>query len=649
MPKRTLTIDPKSPLHELVVRRLESRIKLGLQAQSTRHDKWARAEELVLAYVPESEADSLRRASREHEGKPRYTTIMLPYTYALLMSAHTYWTSVYFARSPVHQFVGLHGETEMQIQALEALIQYQVEVGELLAPYYLWLYDAGKYGLGILGVYWCEDTLYYGSLVEMDLGDGKGPQLFQTTEEVPGYRGNRVYNVSPYDFIPDPRIPITKFQDGEFCAVRKRLGWYEVVNRARDGYYMNIEKLASHTGGPSTSVGSGALVRPETSQFRLYETNDIDHPAAVSLYEVYITLIPSEWDLGDSIYPQKWCFTITEDCELLIGATPLGYLHCKFPFDVLEPEVEGYGLYNRGIPEIMEGIQNTMDWLINTHFFNVRAALNNQFIVDPSKLVIKDIANSHEPGFIWRLRPEAYGSDISRIFQQVPVSDVTRQHLVDLQNMLQIGERTLGINDSIMGVLAAGGRKTATEVRTSTGFGVSRQKTIVEYMSAHGFASHARKLVQNSQQYFTFAGKLRIVGDLLKDAGPQFMEVTPELIAGYFAPLPVDGTLPVDRIAQANLWKEILIGASRLPPTVLQNYDFSKIFAWMASLGGLKNIHQMKVQVMPNETLANQAAAGNVVPILPRASKPPGFRASAEAGLNAMNPIDQVTTEGLYG
>jgi hypothetical protein len=45
---------------------------------------------------------------------------------------------------------------------------------------------------------------------------------------------------------------------------------------------------------------------------------------------------------GEEKFPQKWCFTITEDFGLIIGASPLGYMHAKFPFEILEAEVEGY-------------------------------------------------------------------------------------------------------------------------------------------------------------------------------------------------------------------------------------------------------------------------------------------------------------------
>jgi hypothetical protein len=649
MPLRTLKIEHDSPQHRRLLAKVSSRVNLAQKNQSSRHERWRRAEELVLAYIPESEADATRRHDRDARGTPRYTTIMLPYTYALLMSAHTYWTSVFFARTPVHQFAGRHGETEQQILALEALISYQVDVGEFLAPYYIWLYDTGKYGMGVLGHYWCSETISYGELVEMPNETTGALELYQTTREIAGYQGNKVYNVSPYDFWHDPRVPVTRFQDGEFALLRKRMGWNSILKRARDGYFINVDKMKEHVSqDKSKSDGSSALERPDFSQHNFEEWDEKtskkskSHPAGMSFLELYIELVPSEWELGPSNRPQKWCITVTEDLGLIVGASPLSYWHGKFPIDILEMEVEGYGLYNRGIPDIMEPVQNTMDWLINTHFFNVRAAMNNQFIIDPSKLVIKDALKSGTPGFIWRLRPEAYGTDIRTMFHQVPVHDVTQGHVQDLQNMIGVGERTLGINDQIMGVLNTGGRKTATEVRTSTGFGVNRQKTITEYMSAHGFASHAMKLVQTSQQMYDARTKLRIVGDQAQAAGLGFMEVTPEDIAGFYSFVPVDGTLPVDRQAQANLWKEILMGITRMPPQIMAQFDMGKIFAWTAQLGGIKNINQMKVQVMPNEQLAQQAQAGNVVPLRPPgAGGTPGIGSpdvTTTMGQNAMAP-----------
>lgn len=644
MASYTLNIAKESPLHKKLVKKISSRIKLAEDEQQTRHENWRKAENITLAFMPESEADSLRRSSRENRGEPRYTTIQIPYSYAVLMSSHTYLTSVFFGRSPIHQFSGRHGEGEMQVQAMEALIGYQVEVGSAIGPYYIWLYDANKYGLGILGTYWIREKLHYGQLVEMTDLNG-ATALYQTTQEMEGYVGNRVYNVSPWDFLTDPRVPTKNFQSGEFCAARCRLGWHHIVRRRDAGYYnKNVEHLRGHTTeDKNANVVSSALNKPTFSK-ELYEdeSEETKHPAGAIFWEFYVELIPKEWGVGDTSFPQKWCFTITEDLGLIVGASPLGSHHCKFPFDIIESEIEGYGIFTRGMPEILEPVQNTVDWLVNTHFFNVRQTLNNQFIVDPSKLVVKDVQKGG-PGFVWRLRPEAYGQDITKMFMQVPVTDVTRGHMADFQAMLGLGERITGVNDQIMGALSAGAnRKTATEVRTSTSFGVNRQKTITEYMSATGFAPHAQKMVQNSQQFYDATAKLRRVGSFALDAGQAFLNVSPEDIQGFYDLVPVDGALPVDRMAQANLWKEIMGSIRMMPPAVGMQYDWGRIFAWTANLGGLRNIQQFRVQVAPDALLAAQAAAGNVVPMRPPSgggggrAVTPGASASTASGLNAL-------------
>ena len=607
MPSMTLNVPANSEMHRQLVRQLQPRIMQAEKANQKQHDKWKSAEEQILAYVPESQLDA-KRASRRANGEPVYTTIHIPYTYALVMAAHTYWTSVFFARSPIHQFMGNHGEGEQQTQALEALINYQISFGGATGPYYIWLYDAAKYGVGIAGLFWDREDIRYSSIEASPTG---GKTL--VTRQGVGYEGNRVYNVSPFDFCPDPRVTIGQFQSGEYLAVRKRIPWNSIIRRAKQGYYMNVDLLPKFCGNTDpTEESRSALERPEGFSG---EGSSLPHPAVVEAWEVYVDLIPKEWKLGTSDFPEKYVFTITKDYKLIFGCQPLGALHNKFPFDVLEPEVEAYGQYNRGIPEIMSPIQNTMNWLINTHFFNTRAILNNLFLVDPTKVVMKDFENS-EPGGYIRLKPEAYGTDLRTFFHQIPITDVTQSNFTDLNVMQMIGERVLGVNDQIMGALGSGGRKTATEVRTSTGFGVNRLKTISEYMSATGFSSHAQKLVANSQQYYSAEKKFRIAGSLAMEAGSPFVAVTPDDIAGSYSIVPVDGTLPVDRMAQVNLWKEILVGIGRIPQIGMQ-YDLGRIFAWMANLAGLKNINQFKLapQILP----PGAAPPPGTVPVAPGA------------------------------
>lgn len=622
----TRNIPRDSDLHRKLIARLESRIRMAENQRMSQELKWIKAEDTILAYVPATKEDESREAEKDR-GNPRYTTLKIPYSYALLMTAHTYWTSVFFGRDPVHQFQGRHGEGESQIQAMEALIAYQVLNGQMMAPYYIWLYDAGKYGVGVLGTYWCKEEIQYSTI------EGEGKDKFQVTKRLAGYQGNKVYNVSPFDFLNDPRVSVGNFQDGEFCGCRKRIPWNQIVKRAAQGYYMNLDQVKTTVGTQDPGEQShSTLIRPGQQTFQP-DDDDLSHPPVLRGYEIYIDLIPKEWALGESNYPEKWVFTVTHDKSLIIGAQPLGALNDKFPFDVLEVEVEGYGIWNRGIIDVMAPIQDTVDWLLNSHFYNVRASLNNLWVADPTKIVMKDLQRG-EPGGVIRMKPEGYGSDIGTMLKQIPVTDVTQQNVGDLNTMFGIGERVAGINDQVMGALNAGGRKTATEVRTSTGFSVNRLKTTSEYMSHTGFTAHAQKLVANSQQFYDVPMKLRIVGDLAGEAGLTFLDVKPENIAGAFDLVPVNGTLPIDRMALANLWKEVLLGMRNMPEIAMQ-YDLTRIFSWFATLAGMRNINRFKkpglidpttgmpmpqginAQVQPDEQLAREAERGNIVPIQP--------------------------------
>ena len=176
----------------------------------------------------------------------------------------------------------------------------------------------------------------------------------------------------------------------------------------------------------------------------------------------------------------------------------------------------------------------------------------------------------------------------------------------------------MGVNDQILGSLDdSGSRKTATEVRSATTFGINRLKTSSEYMSAVGMEPLSQMLLQNSQQYYEANQKLKIVGNLANEAGRGFLQVDQESIQGFFDFIPVDGTLPIDRFAQATLWKDILLGMRQLPQ-LMQQFDIGRIFMWMAQLAGIRNIDQFLIQVQPDAQVAAQAQQGNVVPMPPR-------------------------------
>lgn len=625
MPSLTIDLDPKSDLHKKILDAVRDRVDASRTAFQSLYGKWRKAEEKSIAFIPEREVDALKRAKRD-SGSPQYTTIQIPYSYAIMMASHTYWTTVFMSRTPVLQYTGRHGEPTQNVQALEAIMDYQVQVGSMLVPWYLWLADVGKYGIGIVGIYWDQQFSMISSIEEQEdmflgiIPTGKIKKV-KKSQRVMGYEGNCVYNLRPYDFYPDPRVTMGEFQKGEYVSVYRRLGWNTLLKRRDLGYYVNLDEIrpgkeSSHDG--MRTEGSSHYELPKSDTFFFLNNRNSKNTlenAIIPLYETYIELIPSEWGLGKGDLPEKWVFTTDAGHRVVIGASPLGANHDKFPFAVQILEPEGYQILPRGMPEILEPVQNTIDWLLNSHFYNVRKILNGQFVADPSRIMLSDLLDPM-PGGIIRAKEAAYGTNMQEALYQLQTTDVTTNHLRDIQIMQMIGERAVGVNEQIMGQMMQGGRRTAQEVRSANTFGISRLKTNAEMFSAQAWTPMSAMLVQNTQQYYDANKMFRIAGDLMGQVGPQFMKVTPESILGFYDYVPVDGTLPIDRFAQANMWRELLVGMRNMPE-IAQQYDMGKIFAWVAQLAGLKNINQFKMQaqVVPDQALLAGAQAGNVVPM----------------------------------
>ena len=620
--------------HQFVREAVWKRKRFSEDKMRMRYERWRKDEESFIFYMPEKDVDAQRRVLRESGGQPQMTTLKVPYDYAVLMSAHTYWTSVFLGRDPIFQYAGREGQSQDATLAMEALVNHQITAGRCIPPLYIWLLDVGKYGVGIIGDFWDEEKNVVAKIVDVP-DEYLGIQLGTFTKQikrvlVEGFQGNRVYNVRPYDFYPDPRVTILNLQEGEFCGRRVPVGWNQIIKRAATGKYFNIGQLRKwrHKNYRSVEEGSAQIMRPVRPGDETWiETMDMSN---VELLEMYIEIIPKQWKLGDSTYPEIWVFTLAND-EIIIGAQPLGLYHNKFPFSALELEPDGYAMFKRSMLEIAKPMTDIITWLVNTHFYNTRKALNDMFVVDPSKVVMKDVLDP-KPGKIIRLKDEMFGQDVRSAITQFQVTDVTQGHMNDVQSIANMLQRITGVSDPVMGMPSQKGRQTATEVRTSSTFSVNRLKTVSEWFSHTGFTDLSYMLVANSQQLYDKAQKVRIAGDMWNYKGGQrFLEVTPDMIAGGWDFVPVDGTLPIDRFAQVNMWTQLLQQMAQ-SPQVLQEFDLGQIFSWVAQLGGLKNINQFKIEIGDPAALEQQAAAGNVVPISGQSSgRRPGGD-TAEAG-----------------
>jgi hypothetical protein len=625
-------------LHKKIKEEVISRRDFSARKMQDYHTRWDEQDETIRAYVPETELSTKKSNAKRFRRDFDYISLELPYSFAVIMTAHTYWSTVFLSRSPVFQYTGRHGEPQNQVMAVEAIMDYQLSVGQMLPVLYNWLYDYAKYGLGIVGNYWDREETTVSKFIEEPVSLVGIPIAGRTKktrveETLVGYEGNKLYNVRPHDFYPDPRVNLYDFQKGEYCG-RRTVSSYTSLQQQG---YINVreaQKASSKKGGASaqTSQGSSQVwqaVQPDEEQGPGVATTDV--------LEMHIRLVPKVWGLTNSTKLEMWTFTIAGD-NVVIGARPQGLYHAKFPYAVIEYGMGTNEFVKLSMIDIMRPMTDTLSWLFNVHFFNVRKALNDVRVVDPSRIEMDDVLRPGAGG-VYKLKPEAYGTNPKEAIHQLQVTDVTRTHLSDTQFVEAMVQRVTGVVDNLMGMVNTSGRKTATEVRTSTGFSTNRLKTPAEYASACGWSPLSAMMLQNTQQLYDGEQKFKIAGTLnLEGTTGQpgvpggAVQVSPEDIAGFYDFVPVDGTAPIDRLAQAMFWKELLVQVAG-NPLIATEWDIGGMIAHAMKLTGERNIDRFRLSLAPDEKLQRQAALGNSVPIGGNSGQSGGTPPAAVGGI----------------
>src|SRR3990167_1371983 len=616
MPEMSERLRYGTPAHNKVRDALLDRYNLSYEQMSKFHATWDKQEDTFRLYLPTRREDSKRKSKRDVSGQPQYTDIVVPYSYAILMSAHMYWSGVFLSRDPVLQFQSQSGEKEQTALGVESLLAYQIRAGLAMPPWFVWILDMGKYGLGVIGRYWEKRLSRVVDFVDVPaqtpdgvIDPNRKPKKQKVTREMISYQGNKIFNIRPREWFPDPRVPLIRFQEGEFCGHTTYISGNDI---ARNEEYFNKDAVKKGTTSAMLiDKGSSSGDAP----LRVFRDLKMGKEGATIL-EMEVDLIPKLWDVGESEKPEKWVFVLA-NMETILLARPMGELHDKFNYDIQMYEIEGHDYVGRGVLELLQPLNDGMTWLLNSHFYNVRKSLNDNFVYDPMRIVGADLEGG--PGRAIRLRPAAYGTSIDSVFKQLPVADITRSHINDLQALADLMQRVSGVMDNTMGMLDPGGGKTATEVRSANSFSANRLKTQAEFNSAIGWTPLAMKMLAATQQYLDQPMQVRIAGQQITKDG--FMVVSPEDIAGGYDFVPADGTLPIDRMQMAMMMTELFKVAAQFSgpqgDPIFASYNLPDIWAYGAELTGIKNMDRFRLKPVPDQDVGRAAQAGDLVPSSP--------------------------------
>lgn len=613
---------PGTDLHQKVLNFLKDRLLISERVMSRFHARWSYNEKRVQAYIHLPKWEQELKKLNDRGEPPLITRVTIPFSYAAISTITTYLLHTFTGRKPMFQVGVYNSDITENARNMESYLQYNADVTRMIRHLYQGFMDGGLYGLLIWHSSWIEK---YGLRTVRrteaydDLYGRPAIRTVKKKEKRLIFEGTTVRSIDPFTFFPDPRVPMNEVSSrGEFVFWRTWESIHTLMRDQNEGLLKWVDKANRTMPKNESSIASA----------RSLMAGGESHPGAIEFARDYgriktdflqvdqgtVLIVPKELGLSDSDEPEHWIFTILNK-DQIVQAEKLDNDHQKHPVSVAEPYSMGYGFGHLGASDYIAPFQDAIGWLFNSHIENVRSVLNDSIIYDPSMIESQDLKKSG-PGRLIRLKRAAHGMDVRQAIMQLPIVDVTAQNIQDANTFLRIGSLLLGVNENLMGVQQAGGRKTATEIRTSGESAVSRLAGLARVISSQGIVELTEQMVLNAQQYLSDDFQFMVLGSDARRA-PVTVGID-GLVGDFFYPIH-DGTLPIDRVAMVDVWKEVLISVLR-DPELRQHYDTAKIFEYVAELGGAKNIEQMRRQpgeiaLASDEDVAEGERKGDLVPI----------------------------------
>jgi hypothetical protein len=626
-----LDLSPFSTLHTKIVTEVVNRARDSYNIMQSRHSAWKAIDETTTAYIRVDEKEAIVKAKDSR--KP--VSIVVPQTYATLEILLTYMTAS-MLEDPMLRYEGTGPEDILGAILMEKVIQQQCHYTKAQMALHTMFRDGFCYGLSAVSPMWIMERGWVsramptmsGALSEIMPG-----KLRVSVEELL-FEGNKVENIDPYLFLPDPGVSIDKVQDGEFVGWISRDSVIGLLKEEKtNDNYFNVRYL-QHLGSCQSVLTkndpSGRGTKSGISGYQSsFQTSMTTKPADV-IY-MYLDIIPKEWKLSSEEYPETWLFAIAAD-QIVIMAQPLNLNHNRKPVVTFAPDFDGYSIAPIARMEMINGLQTTLDWMFNSHVTNVRKSINDMLVVDPS-LVNMDDLKDPEPGKLIRLRRSVWGRGVESAVKQLAVTDITRNNVADAGMIMDLMKATSGSVDAVSGLRRkTSERVTAEEIRGDRFGGLSRLERLAKVAGWMAMRDLGFMMASQTQQLMSQETYVKTTGqwqDVLRQEygiTDDRVAVTPfDILVGYDVQVR-DGSIPGGNFA--DIWTQVLPQIMQ-DPEIRQRMDVVRILKHIMRSLGAKDVNQfdrrqplppagmpqVNAQVMPDEQVMQQAQAGNLVPV----------------------------------
>lgn len=634
---------PNSPDHMALLDMILQRANAASDVVKRVQPEWRKIAHNMEAFVPLNDAETLTKNADYR----RPVRVVVPLSYATSEALKTTMTSV-FLRNPIHPLRGRGPEDQFGALLLERLLQAQSQwFKEFLSWHTIWN-DAFSFSLGIGETRWERRYVRRMQDEQVDavlralreetgssLGEAEGDIIRFFADELL-YEGQRLVPIDPFNWLPDPNVSPNDIQDSEHLGYTWHWNAMDLLSEEAEpqtDYFNGIFARMMADSGLAKSNLCGDMDTGRGERWDLENARDTiraPHSNRIDCLQQYVKLIPSEWGLGDARVPEIWDFCVVGD-RVIIKAQKSKYAHGMYPITVCAPTTNGHDVLPVSMIATTFGLQEAIDFYVSSHVANVRKALNDMFVVDTSAVEWQDLLNPG-PGMLIRLKSHVAGSgNIDQYIKQFQVNDVTSNHQRDAAGLMTILKETIGTTDITQGNLQQlPERPTAKLGGAAMSRAMSRLNMVAMKIGSQSMYDVGFQGAFNTQQFMSQTTAVETIGryeGLLKKIfnGASSVQATIANINVAFDMIPLDGSVPGMENVEAHT--EIMRTLLQVPGVgerIAAGMDLPRFFAnWMRLAGATNaldffnpdNAQMPGAQVLPDEQVAQEAQAGNIVPV----------------------------------
>lgn len=471
------------------------------------------------------------------------------------------------------------------------------------------LLDSARFGIGVIKHWWEVDHMYAPVNVA---ATEKSVQNFNYTaaaetsmQKVVKYEGNKILNISPYNFFPDVRFPLAEWRRGSFVGDETEWHISELRKWETNGVFFGVDHIQPMEKDALKERGDTRLKSFTGFVNKSGKTKD---DQVVCITSCQLELIPKNYDLGPEEVPLKFVVSIAND-QRVVGIQRAGYLHDEPTYDIAQYSPDMHQQIGDSLADTISSMQDVVSYLINSRLTSVRRSLEHNLIIDPSGVDMSTV-ESRSPWIMMKKGSPRLGVD--KFIRQLQYVDTTASHFADADVLMKIMQMVTGVNENSMGQVH-GGRRSATENRAANQGAAARMKLVTTVMWQDCYASLGRKMLINSRQGVSEETFVKVLGESARPRHQLFSPSDPLSLIGVEDHFVFDSTIQSEKGFIAQSLQE-LVGAVLSNPIVMQvlPIDIGKLMEEILQLRGVDNIERFRTQPqIPQNGIANALQGPN--------------------------------------